>query len=92
MKTAFYIAVPFFAIGVHVYAQQHNEAADRQPPVITEQQVEEHAEMAIAERREDEKTRYEPVKQKTEAEKDKPTPGPTDTKPSNKSSNKPEEQ
>lgn len=93
MKTAFYIAVPVLALGVHAYAQQHNQDTDRQQPVITEQQVGKDAEMAMAERKADEKARYEPVKQETERQKDKgTTPGTTDTQPEKKSSTKPEEQ
>ncbi|KOS05190.1 hypothetical protein AM493_03430 [Flavobacterium akiainvivens] len=93
MKTTFYIAVPVLAFSLHAYAQQENQKADQQPPVVTEQQVAKDAQMAVAERKKDEKERYEPVKQKTEGQKDKGTnTGSVDTQTAKKSSTKPEEQ
>ncbi len=93
MKTAFYIAVPLLALGVHAYAQQHNQEADRQPPVVTEEQVQKDAQMALAERKADEKTRYETAKQKApEKNKNEGQPTHDNIQANKKSSNKPEEQ
>jgi cell division protein FtsN len=94
MKTAAYIAACISGICLNAHAQQTTQEADRQPPAVTEKQVEQHAQMAVAERKKDEKQRHEPVKQNTESQnKDKgKTTGSADTQTAKKSSTKPEEQ
>jgi folylpolyglutamate synthase/dihydropteroate synthase len=90
MKTILYLAIATLGFTVQGIAQQ-GHAADRQPPVVTEQQVQKDAQMAEAERKKDEKMRYEPVKQKTETENNKGAE-PQQYAGKKKSSTKPEEQ
>lgn len=90
MKTAIYIALAALGFTGQMNAQQGN-VADRQPPVVTEQQVQKDAQMAEAERKKDEKERYDPVKQKSDTTNNKGTEPQQYTGRKN-SSNKPEEQ
>jgi len=96
MKIAAYIVCTFLGFTVFAAAQQHNEPlSDRQPPVVTEQQVERHQEMAQQERKRKEyEKKFQAVKQQQDKQKEKAvTAVPNTTSAPNKiSSKKPERQ
>jgi hypothetical protein len=96
MKTSALIVSALLCCTALAYAQQDNEQPARQPPVITEKQVEKHAEMATQERKKTEaEKKLTPVKQEKEKQRQKDlkiTSGTQNTLPTKKSSNTPEGQ
>jgi hypothetical protein len=95
MKTTALIVSAFLGISALAVAQeQDGQKADRQPPVVTEQQVVKHAEMAQQERKKAEAERkFKPVKPEQEKQKEKSvTSSSNNTSSTKKSSKKPGEQ
>lgn len=88
MKTTILLIAAFFAFTLPATAQELQEKADRQPPVVTEQQVAKDEQLAKKEREKNEKQRTKQLDRQTREQQRQVTSATTDT-PSIKTSKRP---
>lgn len=92
MKTKLFTLIAFFAFTAFAMAQEEQDKTQRQPPPITQAQVEKDAQMAQEERKKHEEAKKAVKEEKIKAEDKKSAAGTTKTSSAKKTSTRPGKQ
>jgi Ni/Co efflux regulator RcnB len=92
MKTKLFTLIAFFAFTVIAMAQEEQDKTQRQPPPVTQDQVEKDAQMAKEERKKHEEGKKAVKEEKIKAEDKKSASGTTKASSAKKTSTRPGKQ
>lgn len=92
MKTTLFTIMTFFAFTGFTIAQEEQDKTQRQPPPVTQAQVEKDARMAQEERKKHEEEKKAAKEEKIKAEEKRKTSGSTNTASDKKTSSRPGKQ